>query len=89
MRQKATRRQLLRTAETLLGGLKAWRQAWSLPVPSEYFYLDPAQGTYAGPYKPPTKWHTAQQRHCGPVVCGGKGPKTLDLIRNVKPGLAV
>jgi hypothetical protein len=72
-----------------LDGLKVWRQAWSLPVPSEYFYPVPALGTYAVPYKPPTKWHTAQQRHCGTVVRWGKRPKTPDLIRNVKRGLAV
>lgn len=54
-----------------------------------YFYPHPAQGTYADPYKPSTKWHTAQQRHCVTVARGGSGPKKQVLIRNVKLGLSL
>jgi len=36
-------------------------------MPSGYFYPFPAQGTYADPYKPSTKWHTARQKNYGTV----------------------
>ena len=72
-----------------LGGLKACRQRRNLPVSSEYFYPHRAQGTYAEPHKPSTKWHTVQHRLCGTVARGSNGPKKQDHIRTVKPGLAV
>ena len=69
------------------------RQTWSLSVPvsisTHSLCMEPVHGTCADPYKPSTKWHTAQQRHCGTVARGRNGPKKQDLIRNVKPGLAV
>lgn len=55
---------------------------------SEYSYPFPAQRTYADLYKPSTKWHTVWQKHCGTVVCSGKGPMKPDLIRTVKTELA-
>jgi hypothetical protein len=58
-----------------LGRFKAWRQTWNLSVPTEYFYLRPAQGAYADPHKPSTKWHIAQQRHCGTVARGGRATR--------------
>ena len=56
---------------------------------SEYFFPDPAQGTYADPHKPSTKHHTAQQEHSGTVALGSNEPKRHNIIRNVKPGMAI
>lgn len=60
-----------------------------LSMPTEYFYLRPALGTYADPRKPTAKWHIAQQKYCGTVARGGSGPRKQGLVRNVKPELAV
>ena len=57
-------------------------------MPSESFCQFPAQRSYAGPSRPATMLHIAQQRQCVIVAGGASGPRQQDLLRNVKPGMA-